>query len=83
MKKTLLLIVALLAISVQPLHAVERGGVLVSYSESLENVSLRASEPRAIGGPTISTLVFDALGRRFELDLEPNQRLLADDRRAS
>jgi hypothetical protein len=74
-----LFIAALLAFSVQPLHAVERGGVVVAYSESMENLSLRANEPGAIGGPALSTLVFDAFGQRFELDLEPNNRLLADD----
>ena len=78
MKRTLFFISVLLAISVQPLHAVERGGVLVSYSETLENFSLLANEPRVIGGPALSTLAFDAFGQRFELDLEPNNRLLAD-----
>ena len=80
MKKALLIIALFLAVSAQPLHAVERGGVVVSYSEPLEILSVGPGEARAITQSASPRLVFDALGQRFELELEPNDRLLADDR---
>ena len=81
--KKLLSIVALTLLSAAPAaQAVSNGGVVVTYSESLQNLSMQAAvAPEAPGiAPGIAlvnaTLEFDALGQRFELALEPNTRLV-------
>lgn len=63
-----------------PLFAAQPGGVIVSHYEPLQRLSIRArdaalSEKPRSGGPV--TLNFDALGRSFELQLEPNTGLIA------
>ena len=78
--KNLSLILAVLLLSAAPaVHAVGGSSVVVTYSETLEDVSLSAAEPRDRGADAASetTLVFNALGQRFEVALQPNDRLLA------
>jgi len=73
-------IAAVIFLSVAPvIHAASESGVVVTYSESLENLSLSTAAARQAidGAPSGATLVFDALGQRFEVMLEPNDRLLA------
>jgi hypothetical protein len=81
--KKLLSIVALTLLSAAPAaQAVSNGGVVVTYSESLQNLSMQAAVAQEAPGiaPGIAlvnaTLEFDALGQRFELALEPNTRLV-------
>ena len=50
----------------------------MTYSETLENVSFgaaRQQDSREVSTPG-TTLVFDALGQHFEIELEPNTRLV-------
>ena len=77
--KKLLSIVALTLLSAAPAaQAVSNGGVVVTYSESLQNLSMQAAVAQEAPGiaSANATLVFDALGQRFELALEPNARLV-------
>ena len=62
------------------LFAGESTGVIVSHFESLQRLSFQthgteASQKLRGAGPV--TLSFDALGKTFELELEPNARLLS------
>lgn len=79
MKKMLWILASTLLGVALPLHASESSGVVVSHHESLHNLrfsrdhseNLRErvrTEPFVLG--------FDALGRTFEIELEPNDRLV-------
>ncbi len=53
--------------------------VVISHSEPLQSIELGRVDNQGIADSEQdphSTLSFDALGQRFELELEPNQRLL-------
>lgn len=70
---------ALLAVAATHLatDATAAGSVSVSYSESLANFDLsRRGSRLSREAYTDATMRFDALGRRFELELEPNTALL-------
>jgi len=62
-------------------HAVESGDVLLSHYESLQRLSIQASQgsdhtgAQKIQVATTTVLSFDALGQSFELLLESNERL--------
>jgi hypothetical protein len=62
---------------------------VIRYSEPLQRLEISSVVPGAVPGTTKPGLAeparmsFDAFGRTFELDLEPNHRLLSDEARAS
>ena len=61
------------------LPAVHARDVVITHSEPLQSIELGRIDNRGIADreqDAHSTLTFDALGQRFELELEPNQRLL-------
>ena len=78
MKKMLWIAASTLLVSSPLLHASESGGVVVSHYESLHNLAFNRGNSGGMqklqqAGPSV--LSFDALGRTFELELEPNVRL--------
>jgi uncharacterized repeat protein (TIGR01451 family) len=78
------LLAALLSVSSS--LANEDTGIVVSYFEplqklTLENAASFTQQKTQRSGPV--TLTFDALGRSFRLELEPNDRLLSDAARQS
>ena len=70
---------AVLAISA-PLFAGESNRVIVSYFEPLQRLSFQSDgieTSQKLRGAVPGTLSFDALGRSFDLQLEPNNGLLS------
>ena len=67
--------ILLFAASAQQAHA---AGVVITHSESLQNLAVDRSAARDLPGSlrqAPSTMTFDALGQRFEIELEANHRL--------
>lgn len=82
--KTTLPIVGIVAIAALVLapapSASEPSGVVISHQETLDVVAFgreRFDTSREAGAPGRRSVAFDALGRRFELELQSNERLLA------
>ena len=78
MKKMLWIAASTLLVSSPLLHASESGGVVVSHYESLHNLTINRGNSggmQKLQQAGTSVLSFDALGRTFELQLEPNDRL--------
>lgn len=79
--KLLTSIAVLLASSV--LHAADTSDVLLSHYEPLQQLNLRSDDKlsdqrmQQLRSSTSMDMSFNALGRNFELQLEPNERLLA------
>lgn len=61
------------------LHAVESGSIALAHFEPLQRLSIQAAGNnngvQKLQGAASVTLSFDALGRVFDLQLEPNERL--------
>jgi len=79
MKKTLWIVAILLLSPFHGLIASERGDVEILHYESLDDLSFGRDQFRWLPGsreakPT--SMAFHALGRRFALELQPNERLL-------
>ncbi len=74
-------IAVLALLSLAPAFAASASsGVVVSHEEPLQYVSFGRSQfawPANAGEAEPRSVTFDALGRRFALELEPNERLLA------
>lgn len=77
------LLLALLSIS--PAYASQDRGVVVTHFEALRSLQLENAQgaQQKIGQASPLTLEFDALGQRFRLELEPNDRLLSQASRES
>ena len=81
MKKMLWIAASTLLVFSPLLHASESGGVVVSHYESLHNLSMGGGnfsdlqKPKQVASP--SFIKFDAFGQSFEIDLEPNTRLIS------
>lgn len=73
MKKALLLSVTAGLLSLAA-GARAQNGLVVTHHELLETFEIGGRA--AAAGPATTTLTFDALGRRYDLELEPNTRLL-------
>ncbi len=56
----------------------QAAGVVITHYEPLQDLSVRTAQKSGAGAPSADStaLSFDALGRRFELRLEANDRLL-------
>lgn len=66
--------------------AAPRDGMTITHSERLERLSIRQLDSRARSSSASSAAVsmqFDAMGRRFDLGLEPNTALLSAEARAA
>lgn len=66
--------------------AAPRDGMTITHSERLERLSIRQLDSRARSASASSAAVsmqFDAMGRRFDLGLEPNTALLSAEARAA
>lgn len=67
-------------------HASQSGGIQVTYFESLEWVEMQAASAAAEQDPVGSAAArfrFDAMGRSFDLLLEPNRNFLSASARAA
>ena len=67
-------------------HAADPDAVTIRYAEPLERLVISADTPGTLAKPGAvapARMSFDAFGRRFDLALEPNHRLLSDAARAS
>lgn len=83
MKKALLLSVAAGLLSLAAAARAE-SGLVVTHHELLDTFEIAtragatlATQGQQKTGPDTTTLSFDALGRRYDLELEPNTRLLS------
>lgn len=67
-----------------PVFASSTDGISLTHFEPLTGLSISSAgsdgsqKTRLAGSPEPATMRFDALGRRFELELVPNSRLLSD-----
>ena len=67
-----------------PVFASPTDGISLTHFEPLTGLSISSAgsdgsqKTRLAGSPEPATMRFDALGRRFELELVPNSRLLSD-----
>lgn len=60
-------------------------GVTINYQETLQQLRLGSATSdgnQKAAAPTVSSLSFDAFGRRFDIDLEENRSLLGGEQRA-